>query len=258
MENNSEQPVNPPPPIQQPPANEIPHSGGKFKLILLIAILLLVIGAAVYLLGINQGKILSQYFQRSTPTIIPLSPTPIPGPTANWRTYVSSLYNPFWTEEQLQKTKPGDGYATPENIKKIKISVTCPPDWILEEASDSASKIWYGNNFSGIKDAKIYKGDFEIRIGFYYAPGGNLCNTFPSKYEEIASFAPLQRFSVAKDEQIKPGFTKFYICSKEGASYGSVTSIGQISYLVPNTFKPSDITLMNSIVKTIKKIVPSD
>jgi hypothetical protein len=104
VENNPEQPINQQPQTQQTPINEIPNSKSRFKLILLIIILLLIIGRIVYLLEINQGKILSQYFQRPTPTVIPLSPTLTPNPTALWKAYMS-------TDREYSFQFPGDWYV---------------------------------------------------------------------------------------------------------------------------------------------------
>jgi hypothetical protein len=232
----------------------------------LFVFLIPVFGGGAYYLKIYQAKKIvpvptptqtisqvvptSEFIDQVTPTsVLDVNPS-----TVDWKTYTSPLYNPFWSDEQLQKIKIGDGYATSENIKKIKFSIMHLTGW-TQGVFDNANQAEFDGGSTGSSGFKFYKGDFEIRIGKYYAPGGNLCSLFPAGYEKVESFAPLQRFSAGKDEQTKTGFTKFYICSKENnQEYSSVTSIGQIIYLVPSTYRESDIRLMNSIVSTIQKL----
>jgi hypothetical protein len=82
------------PPIQQ---NPIPSSRIRWKLILLITILLIIVGSGTYLLGTKQNKLIAQDQQKAiTPTIVQTSPTPTLNPTANWKTYTSNyLSNNF-------------------------------------------------------------------------------------------------------------------------------------------------------------------
>jgi hypothetical protein len=135
VENNSEQPVNQQAPAQQP-VNEIPHSKNRFKLILLITILLLIIGVGAYLLSANQSKFLSQFFQKLIPTSVPKSPTPAPNSTANWKTYVNKEYG--------FEIKFPQGWSVDEKIPMYKNSR------IIQIGTDDQYDQFYAGLYIGI------------------------------------------------------------------------------------------------------------
>jgi hypothetical protein len=98
VENNFEQQVNQQSPGQQPPISEIPKSGSKFGLILLIFILLLIIVGGIYFFVAGKTSFLTQYLQKPTSTPLPakVSVKEV-DPTVNWKTYdgvypISFLY----------------------------------------------------------------------------------------------------------------------------------------------------------------------
>jgi hypothetical protein len=104
-QNQPQQPVQNTNPVSQPnlqqPATEAPKSKSKFKIILLIAAILLAIYGGAYYFVINQLDNFINHSQKPKTTSVS-KPTPTPDPTANWKTYKNDKYgfevefNPIW------------------------------------------------------------------------------------------------------------------------------------------------------------------
>jgi len=245
-------PVQPNPlsqPIIQQPVNNIVPSGNKGKWIIFIIILLIIVGGGAYYLGLKQNKLISQNQRKQiTPGISQSSPTPTPNPTANWKTYTSPSYNPFYTDAKLQARIAQVGANDP-TVQKIQFSIMYPPDW--QQGYDNVgTQGQYGYGYTFTNNGKV------IKIGLGYAPGGNLCNpplvaSFSAQFS--SSLGTLRRVTAYEGEQIPNGDTEFTICMGNGSVFYSNTSIGKISYILPDNYAPSDLVLMDSIVGTIKE-----
>ena len=125
MENNTEQSINQQPPIQQ--VSQTNASGSKLRPVLLMILLLVIVGVGAYLLGTSKTE---------TPPIIAqvsVSISPIPNPTANWKTYTNAQYGfefKYPNSYSFKQKEPvaGEISALPENLKKFATFFIYNPD----------------------------------------------------------------------------------------------------------------------------------
>lgn len=162
--------------------------------------------------------------------------------TANWKTYTSPTYNPFYNQQQLQeeinrqKTIPG-GDPNNYTLQNVQFSLSYPPDW-------TASYVSEGFIFN--------KSGFEIKISKYSAPGGNSCSNIPGRLktlDKIDSFKPLL---LLQDLTVK-NEAYFWVCSREdNPGYQQVSSLGAITLTLPKDYTKKDLGLAEKILSTFK------
>lgn len=131
-------------PMPQQPISKIPSSGSKWKLILLIVILLVIVGSGTYYLGTRQNKLIVQNRQKQIiPTTTQSSPTPTPDLTTNWKTYVNThnfysfLYPDtlFTVQENGLRTRlfKGMGYSFEINVIQTTDTIE---NWLIKEKNN--------------------------------------------------------------------------------------------------------------------------
>ncbi|MBI4035541.1 hypothetical protein HY383_01205 [Candidatus Daviesbacteria bacterium] len=229
--------------------------------ILIVFLIALVIGG--YLIYQKQTKpiLVSQQTAEST-LASAINPDSI---VANWKTYTSPEYNPFYTDKDLEGVTPqnileklGGGYANAENIKKISFSLKLPEDW--EQGYDhkglDGGKDTFGSGF--IFTHKNL--DLEIRIGRFYAPGGNSCDKdfvgYGNDYKDIKTTSlNLRRVKeYVNISYIPKGYTRFDLCAGKGQVISQNSPIGLITYTLPDSYSSSDLDLMDKIISTLQII----
>jgi len=123
------------PEINQTSYAALPNASWKSKLPLISGgfLLLVIVGAAGFLLGksLGQPKTSPPSISQVSPTPTPETPTPTPDPTANWKTYINSLnrYSLKYPSDQQVKFDTLDPYIGICGLGKSDISILLyPPD----------------------------------------------------------------------------------------------------------------------------------
>jgi len=219
---------------------------------------ILIVLAVVVLISITGGTYYLGRINTTQPSI-----TKSTDETVNWKTYTSDLYNPFYTDDQLraeierQKSLPG-GNPKGQSLQKISFSIMYPPDWVqgFDDGSDQTIRgPRYGRGFT------LSKGDYIIKVHEGIGPpGGNLCSAYPTynqDFKNIQGFVKMGRInsSLATTSYFyKSGFTEYTICTSEYGpvdSLGDISSIGKITYSVPNNTSDADLATMDKIISTL-------
>lgn len=233
MENAAEQT-----PQQQPVKTKNSSGVNKILIIVVIVLLLGLAGAAGYILkGSSQTNNQTALQPSATPstqtTAIPtqtISQTASPSPTLALISYTST---------QLANN----------GLKAYSISF--PPAWVKTVTHDATSDT-----------LTLTQNGYSISI-YQAAYGGGGC-TFsgdPQPMSEdmrnkpfvdiMSGIGQLRRYQ-ADAAQSKPGMVTFGFCqSTDGTSFGKPTSVGMITYQVPQSYAASFLTDMDAIIKTL-------
>lgn len=269
MENtDNQQPIIPQetPITQAPLENEPIHKSllnqrGSFLLILgAVIVILVVLGAGGYLLTMNKNANSNQYVSQPTPT----STQPASSNEAtNWKAYTSKEYNPFYTDLQLKdevdrQKSMGEGPSKDPSFQNVQFSIKLPPDWKggYDEKGLSGEVNTFGSGFV------FTHNDLEIRIGRFFAPGGNLCTKdfvgYGDNYKDIKTPSmSLRRIKAfVNTSYIPQGKIRFELCVQSGENgriFVENSPIGQITYTLPEKYNSADLDLMDRIISTLTK-----
>ncbi|MBI2330309.1 hypothetical protein HYU94_02885 [Candidatus Daviesbacteria bacterium] len=216
---------------------------GLAPILIILLIALAVGGYLLYQKQLNPSWNDYKLFPISQP-----SPSPVTSPvasssaeTANWKTYTSSEYNPFFPDETIKKynqTKQRDGYTNDENTKYIKFSIKYPANWQQGYFDDPAVG-------SGGKNSFIFSnGDYKITISKGYAPGGNSCDQKILK--EILT--QTSGFNLSRVKVFDSETGTFELCEKGGSN----TQIGRIIYITPQNYDTKILDEMDQILSTFR------
>lgn len=153
----------PPPPPAPPPANSTP-SAPRFPKIFIIGIvvlLLIILGAGAFVLQSKNNK--QQVAQVTPVPTKPITPTPTPDPTANWKMYTNTKYG---------------------------ISIKYPPTWIYREipgsAGSTADDVYLELSSSGFPSPQT---DARADITFTFTKNDPSANWQPKDFSNYQSAA---------------------------------------------------------------------
>jgi len=166
--NQQAQPMQAETPVQpelQQPVNNISPSRNKWKLVLLIIILLVIVGAGAYLLGTKQNIFLSQNQQKINPIIVQASPAPIPvDSTANWKIYLSDEHGfefKYPSAILLTKENKYDQYANSYDVAELKLSFPTNLDFASDPCN--VEKIFISVYNTNIEDVLVGMGPTYLK-----------------------------------------------------------------------------------------------
>lgn len=169
-----------------------------------------------------------------------------------------------WINFKSDSYKPQYGEG-----ESVKFSIMYPSDWKYHFDNKGLftrdDELVFGHGFVFSKD------NYELRIGLGYAKGGDLCvfpddtwadkenlklygDSFYNDFKEIPSLSSSMKLRrVQGDSQSTE--SKFIVCAADLESnpltFGTVTKLGKVMYIVPENSDPSILNIMDNIVSSI-------
>jgi hypothetical protein len=218
-----------------PPVEAKPQRLSKSKGILWIGVVLMglaAVGVGAYYLGSqkNADTSISEPAQTQTPT-------PIPDPTANWKTHTT---------------------------KDSKFLIKYPEDWVLEDKSKEVD-LFNDGNVQLSQDISISKNGHIFRSYNPLAWGPNAClfpdsQSFEGSYQEFKNFIEIK---TSKFTYRRPKITEltsadnlqWTICRKDDSgNFSTASGVGMTWYETPASYEEQLLITMDKILSTFKFI----
>lgn len=241
---------------------------GFAPIILLIALVVAIgILGEVYFLSKANNQSINSASQSPTSSLTPSNTSSISNTksyknisTESWVKFTSPIYNPYYTDSQIQKAKQVSVSSTlvidDSYNAKVSFSLLLPVDWkqSYDENGINGNKDQFGAGYI------FTKGKLEIRMGRFFAPGGNLCSKkmLTAPYTDIVDASPIiyrRNTDFAQKDYIPKGFTRFNICvgkyEKNLDNFAENTSSGEIIFTLPDNYSDGDLAIMDKIITTL-------